>query len=101
MSVYRFDKLKGVVRICAWHQNASQLEAKAAQEHPGCPVTHGICRECAQRVRQEAAQPRAAWLAPIPNPHALALVEWVEDARQEIAMLQDAIKHATNKTVHA
>ena len=40
------------VAVCAWCPDAKL--ATAAAESEGCDVTHGICPECAAKVREAA-----------------------------------------------
>lgn len=92
---YEYNVEAKIVTICAFHARKSQLEARAAREHPDAPVSHGICEVCAERVRLQALEPRKAWIAPKRPSKA-----WLADAQAEIAAVNEAARKPNhNETI--
>lgn len=50
---YKIDERAGhlVVRVCFWCSDRASLEAWVIAR--GAPMTHGICPQCAERLRNQ------------------------------------------------
>ncbi len=88
MRPIEFDENTGLVRVCSFHPNASDLEVQASRDHPEALISHGICDECRSRVLFTLNEPRSGWLPEKPPEMTIA---WIEDAREEIRACYSAI----------
>jgi hypothetical protein len=59
-TVYRYNPETNFVHLCGWHPTKLELEARAAAEHPGAIISHGICPECQAKLLGELREVQQA-----------------------------------------